>query len=259
MTKAKDYIPGNINDFFVFQLNLNAQVTANAVAWNIPATEATQLDALSVAFGPISQAVSNEETRTRQQLLAYKTYRKDYVAFLRPFCQSFLSNNVVIPVDVRKALGLNPRGVNPRTERTDILTAPILAMQPLGGGKVRFSFRVAASNTRTARHPESNGVMIYYKYATGSTPLPPVPPVLPTANSETTETQSFELSNSDSDNNGLPTEDGYKTFFSTRASFFSQLALSDIGRTMHVYAQWVNTSDQSKNGPFSMVGTLIIS
>ena len=253
---SKDYIPSNDGEFNDFQDNLHTQVAANATTWGIPAAQLTAFGTWHTDYAPIYLAVKFKEKRTPEQVLAHREFRKLYNPFLRSFCQSFLTNNILIPVSVRKALGLNPRGVNAPSERESITTAPIVSLQTLGGGKMKFGFKVAASNKRTAKHPESNGVMVYYRVVSNSSdpvPPPPVPVVPPvTAAGPTPETPA-------STTPGLPTVDGFTPYFSPKASFQRQLGLSDIGKILHLYAQWVNTSDASKNGPFTMVSTVVIS
>lgn len=258
MSSSKDYIPGNASQFNTFQANLSTQVSANAPAWNIPAIIATDLSTRSVAFGLVYAPIVNEETRTRQQMLAYNAFRKSYDAFLRSFCQSFLTNNVVIPIDQRKALGLNPRGLNPPSKRTKITTSPIVKLVPMGGGEVKFMFKVEASNKRTGRHPESNGVNVYYRFLpiNAAVPAPPVP-VPPPANQPQDGAPDTDAKTSD-ELNGIPT-DGFEHYFSTKANFTKQLGLSNIGKVLHVYAQWVNTTDPGLSSTFSMVSTVVVS
>lgn len=243
---AKDYIPYNNNDFNNFQTYLNEQVTANSVAWNIPAAEQTALDTWSTGYAPLYKAILNLDTRTRAQVMAHDEYRDDYVGFLRPLCQGYLTNNPLIPISDRVAMGLNPRGLNPPSERPSILTAPILELKALGGGLVRFAFKVEASNTRSARQEDSNGVEVFYKL---QSQVAEAVPVLAEGDEPTSDNPS---------DNGLPSE-GYEKMFSTRARFIHQLPIQDIGKTLHVYARWVNTSDATKNGPYSMVLATVVS
>lgn len=157
---SKDYIPSNNSEFMAFQANLNSEVAANATVWNIPTVEVTALDTWSLGYGPLFEAITNPRTRSQEQVIAHDAYRKDYVAFLRPFVQGFVVNNTLIPISERAAMGLNPRGLNPRSERPAITTSPITDLKSLGGGLVRFAFRVEASNSRSARQPDSNGVEV---------------------------------------------------------------------------------------------------
>ena len=245
---SKDYIPTNNSDFNNFQLFLNVQVNTNATTWNIPATEVTALETWSMGYANVYKDITNVETRTRQQVLAHDAYRTDFVAFLRPFVQGYLVNNPLIPISERVAMGLNPRGLNPRSERPAITTTPILALKPLGGGLVQFAFRVDASSKRSARQPDSNGVEVFFKVVSQVSKTEPVPVLA----------EGVEPDPNNPAETGFPTA-GYEKFFSTRARFNRQMPLTDIGKTLHVYARWVNTSQPSKNGNYSMVSTTVIS
>ncbi|MCF8465711.1 MAG: hypothetical protein K9G41_12765 [Flavobacteriales bacterium] len=263
MSTSKDYIPKNAKDFNDFQVFLVARVTASGAVWNIPAANSALLGVKSTDFLPINAAISNVETRSRQQVLAYKTYRIGYDTFLREFCQSFLTNNMLIPIDERKAMGLNPRGINPPSKRPKISTAPIVSVKSAGGGEIKFGFKVDESNKRTARHPLSNGVNVFFRIVSlyGAVPPPPPPPVtpvvVPSGNGGNSEPSNS--SSTDAVSLGLPSSDGFEQTFSTKAAFTRQLPLADIGKVMYVYAQWVNTSDPSSNSTFSMVTTIVIS
>jgi len=241
---TKNYIPSNNKDFMSFQSNLDAQVTANAVAWNIPAAEATALNTWSTGYGPLFNAIVNENTRTREQVIAHDTYRADYEAFLRSFCQGFLVNNMLIPISERVAMGLNPRGLNPPSKRPKILTAPIPSLFPLGGGMVKFSFKVAESNKRIARHPDSNGVEVFYKLETLAEPAV----VLNDALVEEAEPAEEQEDHS-----------GFENVFSTRAQFVKKLGLEHVGKRLTVYARWVNTSDSEKNSQCCNAISMVVS
>ena len=245
---SKDYIPSNNNDFYNFQDYLNTEVTANATAWNIPAIEATALTTWHTNYATVYKSITNTETRSKQDIIAHDEYRTDYVAFLRPFCQGYLVNNPLIPISERVAMGLNPRGLNPPTERRAITTAPILELKSLGGGLVRFGFKVEASNKRNARQADSNGVEVFYKVLAQTAKPEPIVVL----------EDSLEPEIENRAESGLPT-DGYQHMFSTRARFIQQMPIQDIGKTLHVYARWVNTSDGKKSGPYSMVATTVVS
>ena len=240
------YIPSNNNEFMAFQGNLNNEVTANAATWNIPATEASQLTTWSTGYTPLFNAIVNKNARTREQVIAHNLYRKDYEQFLRSFCQAFLTNNPLIPMSERVALGLNPRGLNPPTKRPKITTAPIPSMLPLGGGMMRFSFKVEASDKRVGRHPDSNGVELYATI-TGGVPGPS-PIVL---NDGLVEEETVLKMDADDTNPHV--------YFSTRAQFVAELGLSNIGKTIAIYARWVNTTNPNLSGPYSVTISRVIS
>ena len=240
---SKDYIPSNNNDFMSFQQDLKDQVTANATAWNVPAAEATALDTWSTGYEPLFFSISNKNTRTREQVIAHDEYKADYIAFLRPFCQGFLVNNTLIPISERVAMGLNPRGLNPRSERPKILTAPIPSLFPLGGGMVKFAFKVADSNKRTGRHPDSNGVEVFYNIES----LAEQPVVLNDTLVEEERAQEKD------------DHDVFENYFSTRATFVKELGLDNVGKRLTVYARWVNTSDPEKNSQPSSTISMVVS
>jgi hypothetical protein len=243
MTRTKDYIPNNNGSFYDFQVNLETEVTANLAAWNIPAVEGANLTTWSTDYQPLYKAIVNKKTRSIEQLIDHDAYRAKYVSFLRVFCQSFLTNNMVIPIGERVALGLNPRGLNPPSQRPDITTSPIVSLIPMGGGMVRFTFKVEASSTRYARQADSNGVEVFWKIAPQEKQAV-LNDVL--IEEEVTTKEATKL-------------DGYQTFINTRAMFAKQYELDNVGQTIQVYARWVNTSDATKNGPYSGLSTMVIS
>lgn len=238
----RDYIPANNSDFMAFQATINAEVTANAATWSIPATEATALDTWSTGYQPLFEAIVNKNTRSREDVIAHDAYRKDYVVFLRTFCQGYLTNNPVIPISERVAMGLNPRGLNPPSARPKIDSAPVPSLLPMGGGMVKFGFKVAESNKRTARHPDSNGVEVYYR-------LDAPEPLPVTVNDNLIEEVVV---------NEEKEEQHFESAFYTRAQFTKEFGLANIGKRITMYARWVNTSDPDNNGPYSNPTSMII-
>lgn len=254
MSDTSRYIPSNDGEFHDFQKEVNSQVSANAANWGISPAKADELNTWSTGYEPYYLAIKYKKKRTPEQIDAHKVYRRQYEPFLREFCQSFLTNNMLIPVSERRAMGLNPRGYKKRSERPQITSAPITELKALGGGLMRFRFRVSDSK-RVGRHRYSDGVEIYFKIQEigGGRIIDPPAPIEPTA---------INTAGADSGSSktvlGLPTKDGFDTDFSTKASFKRQLPMADIGKMLYVYARWINTSDPQKSGSFSMVATVII-
>lgn len=240
---SKDYIPTNNSQFMAFQSYLNTEVTANAVAWNIPAAEATALNTWSAGYDPLFAAIVNKRTRTQEQVVAHDAYRRDFVTFLRTFCQGFVTNNTLIPISQRVAMGLNPRGLNPPSVRPDITTAPIPSVKVMGGGMVRLTFKVEDSSTRIARHPDSNGVEMYYR-------LDPIYMEPAPLNDALVEEETMVVKDDGTS--------GFMQRFSTRAQFLEELGVDAIGKRLTVYGRWVNTSDPSKSGPYSATTSVVV-
>lgn len=268
MSKRPDYIPTKPAAFNLWQTNLLAALTTNAVAWGIPPTLLASFTTYSTTYATFYASISVKDKRTKEDLDNYKAFLVDYVMFLRSLVQSSVVNNPLIPIGTRGALGLNPRGLSPRQPKEKITTTPIVKLIPLTGGLMRFNFKVDAASKIAHMHPDSNGLAIYYRITTLGVPVPPPPPTTSsfgapvTSETNTDETAGAAASESDAADradNGLPTADGYELHVSTRAQFSRQFPLDDIGKMLHVYAQWINSSKPENNGNYSMVASILIS
>ena len=107
---------------------------------------------------------------------------------------------------------------------------------------VRFTFKVENSNKRIGRHPDSNGVEVFYKMEPAVAP----PLVLNDSLVEEMPTRTANVVE-------------YKQLFNTRAQFIQELGRDAEGQRLSVYARWVNTSDPSKSGPFSTTVSVVVS
>jgi hypothetical protein len=246
MTENKKYMPSSNNDFIIFEGEIVDVIVPNAVTWNIPAAQVATLQTWSVGYAPLFNAIKNTANRTHMQIVAHNVYRKQYEAFLRTFIQSFVVNNILIPVDQRVGMGLNPRGYNPRSKRPKIETVPVISLRPLGGGLMRFSFRVIDTDGRSKIHPDSDGVEIYFEILTSEADMSEAP---------VTEVNKKAVSILGTSQ----TESGFDTHFSTRAIFRKQLSIDDKGKTLYIYARWVNNTNPELSGNFSAVTSAVIS
>ena len=247
-----------MNEFYSFIQNLSATVGANAAAWNLPPQPVTDfLDAIT-AFGPVFQQVNNDETRTRQQMVAYQTARAELEHTVRAFVQSFLANNATIPMADRVSMKLNPRGFTPRQPKSKINVAPVISLTALGGGLVRLRFKRPDSTGRASVLPDSTGIAFYFRFqplGTAPVPPPPAPPKPEPLNEQGTAPEAEGKQNKVA---GLPSHNGYELEVVTRASIERQVSLDRIGSVMHVFAQYINSSAPIKNGPYSMVATVVV-
>ena len=107
---------------------------------------------------------------------------------------------------------------------------------------MKYTFKVADSNSRTARHPDSNGVEVYYRLEDLVKEPQPLNDTLINEEPE-------------------PSKDGmsFENMFSTRAQFVNELGLDNVGKRLTVYARWVNTTDPSKSGPYSATASMVVS
>ena len=243
MSIRRDYIPGNPATFNNWSETLYAFALAQA-ATIIPAAQMAAFTAIRAQYLPLWTAYSNEGTRTKQQAIDYRAFIKnDYVPFLRAFVQGYVVNNIEIPIGTRVGLGLSPRGANPRQAKPVIKAIPTMSVSPLGGGKVSFGF-TPSGNKRTGILTEADGITLFFRTASGKQP------VEVTINDGLVPLESVTRTELDG-----PVE----SYYSTKARFTLQFARELVGTFLEVYARWTNSSDPSKNGPFSSTIKVVIS
>jgi hypothetical protein len=157
-----------------------------------------------------------------------------YTSFLRQLVQGYLVNNPTIPFDVKRAIGLRPRGE--RGSRPAIQMLPKVALKNIGGSRVQFEVRMPDTDGRVRMHPDSNAVELQLR-------IVEVQPAMP---------RNVDMSGA------MPaTAITTMTLLRTRARFIEELGHQ--GRMLHVKARYVNTVTPSKSGPWSMEVTLVIS
>ena len=255
MSRRPNYIPRKADDFNKFQNDLLAAMVADGAAWGITAVQIAVLTTWNTDYALLYAKVSNKDRRTREDLDNYRAFLVGYIAFLRVFVQSSLVNNPLIPIGRRGSLGLNPRGLSPRQPKEEITTVPLISLSPLGGGMIRFNFKVDEASKIAHMHPDSNGLAIYYRFTEigGTVPEPPTGPV------STLGVAVDAKSNKPQLGSNIPTIEGFELHVSTKAQFKRQMGLQNIGKMLHVFAQWVNSSKPQNNGNFSMVTAIVIS
>ncbi len=211
----KDYVPGDNSTFNNWQQVITDKVTQNGMQWGVPTGMMTELQTRNMAFAPLYTAISNSQTRNKQQITAYNTAKKPYVTFLRTLVQGYLVNNPVVPSDEKTAMSLNLR--SGRTARPKITVTPVLSLQPLGGGMVRFTARVPGDSGRASMQRDSDGLELEVE---------------------------FQLPYSGPGENPNPIE--RYTVIRTRANFVEET--KKVGYTMRVRARYINTNSPEKSG-----------
>jgi hypothetical protein len=231
---AYNYIPTRTEKFYIFEQFLTEQVVANGAKWGLPANLTAELQSRSSAYAQLFGTVVNREVRTPQQVMAHQEGRMVYTSFLRQLVQGYLVNNPTIPFDVKRAIGLRPRGE--RGSRPAIQMLPKVALKNIGGSRVQFEVRMPDTDGRVRMHPDSNAVELQLR-------IVEVQPAMP---------RNVDMSGA------MPaTAITTMTLLRTRARFIEELGQQ--GRMLHVKARYVNTVTPSKSGPWSMEVTLVIS
>lgn len=234
-----DYIPSKLKAYYDWQENLVDTVTSNATTWGIDTTVLNELQANAATYKPLYMAIKNKPTRTAQQVSAHDVYKKTYTKYLRTFVQAELVNNPLIPIDALVGMGLNPH-LYIRTERPKITDKPSIVPENVGGGEVRFRCTQPGIDSK-GRHPESNGIELFYVLESVAAKVNPVDPV-PSESAEPKPEDAF-----------LP------SIFSTRANFIHGFGVNHVGKVLRVYGRWVNTADRAKSGPCCNAVSLVIS
>lgn len=224
---ATDFIPDPDADFDEWQQNLLTHVNAGGAAWAIPDPKVAALNTRQTQWATDYAAGGKHVDRTDSQQLKKTQTRDVYEKEIRDFIGEFIRKNSLIDDDDRKAMKLTVPDTEP-TARQQIDTAPSVRLIPKAGARFVVECRVKSDSTRVSRHKDADGVELAYIVAPKNE-LPANPNV-------TTESK-----------------------LSGSARVRLELSIEDAGKSLHVFARWINTTDDSKNGPWSGLASKVIS
>jgi hypothetical protein len=222
--------------FYTFSENLNQQITLSGAGWGIPATKITELDTAFNIYKPFFHAITNKLTRTPQQVDDHTEQRIIFENFVEPFANQYIIPNPAINNAQCEVLGFN-RKQEPGT-RPAITSAPVLGLKAAQGSRVEVENRVESDQTRPSRHKDCDGVEVRYIIAAASGGTAP-----PTPGSPSSPT---------------PGAAAYTFKFSKKAKLTLQLAETDAGKVITMHSRWVNLTNNSKNGPWSLPATVMV-
>lgn len=216
---AKDYIPRANGKFDLFQSNLVKMVVDNAATWNIPIAEVNILQANSIKYGKLYKAIFNKGNRTQMQVMKHDQFReKTFEPDIRVFVNSFLRVNKSIDAAALSAMGI-PERKKRRRHRTKIETAPNVFIENIATIWLRFVCRIESHYGKGSIHPESDG--IEFRYSIGTKP----------------------------DN---PKKATYSRI-SKKAHFILKFEEEHRGKTVYIYARWINLVNDDLSGPWCNV------
>jgi hypothetical protein len=222
--------------FYNFSNSLNTQVTNNGSTWGIPATKITEFGDKFNIYKPFYDAQTNKKSRTTQQVEDHEEQRIIFENYIEPFANQYIIPNPAISNSQCEVLGFN-RKQDPGT-RPAITSAPVLGLKATQGSRVQVENRVESDQTRPSIHQDSDGVEVRYSIAPasgGTTPTTPGSPSTPT-----------------------PATAAYTFKFSKKAKLTLQLAETDAGKVITMHSRWVNLTDETKNGPWSLPATVMV-
>lgn len=225
--------------FFNFSQGLNTQLTNNGATWGIPAAKITEFNDRFNIYKPYYDAQTNKKSRTQQQVEDHEEQRTIFENYIEPFANQYIIPNELISNSQCELLGFN-RKQDPGT-RPAITSAPVLGLKAAQGSRILVENRVESDQTRPSRHKDSDGVEVRYSIAPApgsTTPPGPGSPSTPAPG---------------------PATPVYTFKFSKKAKLKLQLAETDAGKVITMHSRWVNLTDETKNGPWSLPATVMVS
>jgi len=238
------YIPDPYNEFDPWQKQfvtglLTDPVTGDEVAFppdpaendaNWENWEITEADTAVVVNGqatyqPFYDDWSDEDARNDTIIENHQREHKIYVGLIRDYVNENLRNNSNLDTGNLSDLGLTV----PDTERTakpQLEDRPLVAAKMKGGALLKLQFEIAEDSTRPSMHPDAHGLEL--KYQIGGTE--------PASADDTTKSVTF-----------------------TKSRHSIQLGVENAGQYFYGFARWINTSENSKSGPYSVIIKIIIS
>lgn len=234
----EDYIPRDYADFFTWQNNLVTMVSANAVAWGIPAPKVTELEGKQTTYVGLYNTATTPSTKTKSANVAHEEGRKVYEKYIRGFVNEYLINNSAITTQQKIDLGLNPH-INTGGSRPAIETTPHTTVKGLGGGVMKFENRVESDSSRASRHADSDGVEMRYRIIEKGEVGSPNPGEPGGGDMPTPETCPLQ-------------------HFSSKASFNLELGSNNVGKLLFVFTHWKNNTDSAKSGPYQSLPVIAL-
>jgi len=237
------YIPAPYNEFDSWQKQLVKELLTDPTTggvvpfppapgnpgnweiWEIPqASMATVIDAQAV-YQPFFDLWSDEDNRNQTIVEDHKRENGNYITIIRDFVGAWLRKNVNVDTGNLAALGLTVPDTEP-TDKPQIEDRPLVNAEMKGGALLKLQFEISEDSTRPSMHPSAHALEL--KYQIGGT----------------------EPVNADATNQSA-------TFTQSRHNL--QLDVADAGQFFYGFARWINTSQLSKSGPYSVMIKIIIS
>lgn len=161
---------------------------------------------------------TNLNTRTKTITNTKNQIKKDFITFATPLLERMATSAAITLAD-RNTLNLKVRDTVP-SARTAITTAPTVKGKSMEGANVSLECRVVSDSTRTSRHPDADAVEVRYNVGTTA-------PANPAACT--------------------------RSHTNKKSRFTIETDIADAGKKFYAFVRWVNLSDASKNGPWSVL------
>jgi len=198
---------------------------ANWENWVIPQSDMAVVVNGQTTYQPFHDDWSDEDSRNDTIIENHKREHEKYLKLIRNFIAQWLRNNSKLNSGNLASLGLTvPDTV--RTAKPQIEDRPLVMAEMKGGALLKMQFRIGEDSDRPSKHPSAHALELKYQIG-GTEPL-----------------------NADATNRSV-------TF--TKARHSLQLDVANAGQYFYGFARWINTSENSKSGPYSVLIKIIIS
>lgn len=240
---AEDYIPeafGKFNDWqkqFLSGL-LTDPVTgdetdfpsdpsddsANWAIWEIPEADMQVLVDGQTTYQPFYDDWSDEDKRNQTIVENHVREHGIYEKLIRDFVAENLRNNSNLDTGDLSSLGLTVPDTEP-TDKPQLEDRPLVGAEMKGGALLKLQFRIDTDSTRPSMHPDAHALELKYQIG-GTEPV-----------------------------NAAATN---KSGVFTKSHHSLQLDVADAGKYFYGFARWINTSESSKSGPYSVLIKIMI-
>lgn len=192
---------------------------ANWDIWEIPQADMAVVVNGQATYQPFYDDWSDKDNRNDNIIEDHQREHDIYEKLIRDFVAENLRNNSKLDTGDLSSLGLTV----PDTERTakpQLEDRPLVSSEMKGGALLKLSFKIAEDSSLPSMHPDAHALELKYQIG-GDKP-----------------------ENADATNKSV-------TF--TKARHSLQLDTADAGKIFYGFARWINTSEPSKSGPYSLI------
>lgn len=221
MSTDNDYVPGGNLEFFNWQSDLITYATTRRVGWGIADDPWTALIDAQTTYNPLFNAIKNKGTRTSAQVEAHTNGRTVYEKIVRDFVQEWLAFNSLVTDADRVSMNITVH-TDERSPRPAIETAPNPSMKPKDGARILCECRVESDSSKPSMHPDADSIEMRFAIGTAAPALP---------------------------------KDCPNIKLKSKARFTIELDLADAGKKIFAFFRYINTSDDTKNGPWSTISS----
>lgn len=235
---AKDYIPNPYAEFNNWQIQFVDELLTDPISddvivfppapgadpanwdiWEIPQADMAVVVDGQATYQPFYNDWSDEDARNDTIIENHVREHGIYEKLIRDFVAENLRNNSELDTGDLSALGLTVPDTEP-TDKPQLEDRPLVSSKMKGGALLKLAFKIAEDSTRPSLHPDAHAMELKYQIG-GDKP-----------------------ENADATNKSV-------TF--TKARHSLQLDTADAGKFFYGFARWINTSDASKSGPYSLI------